>query len=153
MSLRPNFWENFPLQQLNNDEWEALCDHCGACCLVKFEDEESGDVEYTDVACQLLDCATGSCSRYETRRTFVPDCISLTVENIAKMHWLPASCAYKRLFLGQSLPDWHYLITKDKTKTQFLMQKYNISVAGRCVSETQVSEWEQEERIIHWIRQ
>lgn len=151
--LRPNFWEHFALKDLTSAEWEALCDGCGACCLVKFEDDDTGEVLYTDVACQLLDCETGACSRYAVRRNFVPDCIRLTVDNISQMHWLPATCAYKRLFLGKSLPSWHLLITRDKTKTDLFMRQNHVSVAGRCVSEKNVSELEQEERIIHWIHQ
>ncbi|MFW2177767.1 MULTISPECIES: YcgN family cysteine cluster protein [unclassified Moraxella] len=153
VTLRPQFWERFALAEFTNAEWEALCDGCGACCLIKFKDDDTGEVEYTDVACQLLDCATASCSKYATRREYVPDCISLSVENIGEMDWLPASCAYKRLFLGQRLPNWHYLITQDKAVTAKKMRQKNISMAGRCVSESHVSEWEQEQRVIHWIKQ
>lgn len=152
-TLRPNFWEKYPLSELTTAEWEALCDGCGACCLVKLEDEETGRVEYTDVACQLLDCETGQCSCYEERQKFVPDCINLTAEMLPELMWLPASCAYKSLYQGKSLPHWHYLITQDKQLSQKLMFEQNISVAGRCVSEKLVDEWAQEERIIHWIEQ
>ena len=69
------------------------------------------------------------------------------------MYWLPASCAYKRLYYGQQLPSWHLLLTQDAAVTQAMMRQKNISVAGRCQSETEVSELEQEERVIHWIRQ
>lgn len=151
--LRPDFWKKYSLDEMTQTEWEALCDGCGACCLVKLQDEETDEVEYTDVACQLLDCETGQCSRYDNRRKFVPDCISLTVEILSHLTWLPASCAYKRLYQGKNLPEWHFLITQDKAITQQLMKKHNISVAGRCVSETQIPEIEQEERVITWIKQ
>ncbi len=151
--IRPNFWQKYPLDMLTTAEWEALCDGCGACCLVKLQDEDTDEVEYTDVACRLLDCETGSCSRYAERRAYVPDCISLTVEILADLPWLPATCAYKRLYRGQDLPNWHLLITKDKAKTEQLMYQNNVSVAGRCVSETQISEIDQEERVIYWIEQ
>ena len=72
----------------------------------------------------------------------MPDCISLTIDNIGEMYWLMASCAYKRLYYGQPLPSWHLLLTQDAAVTQTMMQK-NISVAGRCQSETEVSELEQ----------
>lgn len=152
-TLRPNFWENYTLSDLTQAEWEALCDGCGACCLVKLEDEDTGDVEYTDVACQLLDCETGYCSQYDNRRHFVPDCISLTVEILPALTWLPTTCAYKRLYHGKKLPSWHFLLTQDQHLTQKLMRQKNISVAGRCVSEKFVSEWEQEERVITWVKQ
>ena len=153
VTLRPQFWERFSLEQLTQAEWEALCDGCGACCLIKFKDDDTDEVEYSDVACRLLDCATGACQHYPTRRDYVPDCISLTIDNIGEMYWLPASCAYKRLYYGQSLPSWHLLLTQDAAVTQAMMRQKNISVAGRCQSETEVSELEQEERVIHWICQ
>lgn len=151
--LRPKFWENYSLPELTIPEWEALCDGCGLCCLIKFEDEDTQEVTYTDVACQLLDCTTGFCSNYSERKTFVPDCISLTVQNLANMPWLPATCAYKRLFLGQNLPKWHPLITQNRSNSLRKMQQKGISVAGRCVSETQIPEIEMEERVIQWIKQ
>lgn len=151
--LREKFWENYPLSELNPAEWEALCDGCGACCLIKYEDEDTHEVTYTDVACQLLDCQTGFCSNYAERKTFVLDCITLTVEKLAKMPWLPATCAYKRLFLGQNLPKWHPLITQNPLKSQQKMRQKNVSVAGKCISETQVDELEMEERVIMWIKQ
>ncbi len=152
-ALRPNFWQKYPLDALTTEEWEALCDGCGVCCLIKFldDDEEQQEVAYTDVACQLLDCQTGWCSRYDNRHEFVPDCIRLTYEDLADMMWLPDTCAYKRLYLGLELPDWHLLITADKQKTQSQMQQAGVSVAGRCVSEIGMSDEEMEERVIHWV--
>ncbi|WP_026212821.1 YcgN family cysteine cluster protein [Faucicola boevrei] len=153
LNIRPLFWQKYRLAELTTAEWEALCDGCGACCLIKLQDEDSDTVEYTDVACRLLDCATGACKNYANRRAYVPDCIGLTVQLLADLPWLPASCAYKRLYQGQDLPSWHYLITKDKAKTTEAMYRNNISVAGRCVSENDVNEIEQEERIIQWVEQ
>lgn len=151
--LRPQFWQHYPLNELTTAEWEALCDGCGACCLIKFEDESTGEIEYTDVACQLLDCSTGHCSDYANRKKFVPDCISLTVAKLAKMPWLPATCAYKRLYQGKNLPAWHHLITQNAELSRYLMRQQGISVAGRCESEDNVTEMEQEERVIYWIEQ
>ncbi|OPH39195.1 YkgJ family cysteine cluster protein, partial [Moraxella lacunata] len=110
--LRPNFWQNYPLSALTDNEWEALCDGCGVCCLVKYLDDDNPRfTEYTDVACKLLDTATGHCSDYANRKASVPDCIRLTVDMLPNMMWLPRHCAYKRLHLGQGLPHWHYLKT------------------------------------------
>lgn len=139
--LRPQFWSRFALAELNHSEWEALCDGCGSCCLIKYIDEdENGDVdeelvEYTDVTCQLMDCATGYCQHYATRQEHAPDCIQLTMNNLPNMMWLPAHCAYKRLYKGQSLPSWHLLLTEDAVATQQQMRAANVGVAGRCVSE------------------
>jgi len=93
-ALRPQFWSRYTLAELNPSEWEALCDGCGSCCLIKYIDEdEQGNVdedlvEYTDVTCQLMDCATGYCTHYATRQEHVPDCIQLTIENLPNMMWL-----------------------------------------------------------------
>lgn len=157
-TLRPNFWSRFTLSELNHSEWEALCDGCGSCCLIKYIDEdENGDVdeeivEYTDVTCQLMDCATGYCQHYATRQEHVPDCIQLTMDNLPQMMWLPSHCAYKRLYKGQNLPSWHLLLTQDVVVTQQQMRAANVGVAGRCVSETGMSDEEMETRVVNWVQ-
>ena len=104
------FWEK-PLASLTRDQWEALCDGCGKCCLNKLEDEDTGAVALTRVACRLLDDATCRCAHYESRKKFVPDCIQLTAETIEQhMYWLPATCAYRLRHEGQPLPEWHPLL-------------------------------------------
>ena len=160
-TLRPQFWSRFALSELNHSEWEALCDGCGSCCLIKYIDDEhvSDDdnsheaemVEYTDVTCQLMDCATGYCQHYATRQEHVPDCIQLTMENLPQMMWLPSHCAYKRLYKGQGLPSWHLLLTQDAVATQQQMRAANVGVAGRCVSEIGMSDEEMETRVVNWV--
>lgn len=146
--LRPEFWKKYPLNQLNTAEWEALCDGCGLCCLVKLEDEDSGEVVYTKVACKLLDCSTGQCSNYNQRHHDVPDCIQLNLENIPQLHWLPSSCAYKRLSQQQPLPAWHYLNTGSR-QTVIDAKK---SVAQRCISETLVNDEDLEDYVVKWVK-
>jgi uncharacterized cysteine cluster protein YcgN (CxxCxxCC family) len=109
-----NFWETKTLEQMTPDEWEALCDGCGLCCLVKVEDENSGEVFNTSVSCFLLDTASCRCSDYENRLTKAPMCTRLTRKNLAEMNWLAETCAYKRLDAGQLLPAWHHLLTNDR---------------------------------------
>lgn len=153
-ALRPQFWTQFKLSELNHSEWEALCDGCGSCCLIKYIDNDDDEelVEYTDVTCQLMDCATGYCKHYAARQEYVPDCIQLTIENLPNMMWLPAHCAYKRLYKGQALPDWHLLLTQDAVVTQQQMRAANIGVAGRCVSESGMSDEEMETRVVNWVK-
>ena len=158
LELRPQFWTRFALHELNHSEWEALCDGCGSCCLIKYVDEdEEGNVdeeqvEYTDVACHLMNCATGYCQHYDTRQEYVPDCIQLTIEKLPKMMWLPAHCAYKRLYKGQSLSEWHLLLTGDAVATQQKMRAANIGIAGRCISEVGMSDEEMEPRVVNWVK-
>ncbi|MGP9519423.1 MULTISPECIES: YcgN family cysteine cluster protein [unclassified Psychrobacter] len=151
--LRPQFWSRFALNELNHSEWEALCDGCGSCCLIKYIDNDADEelVEYTDVTCQLMDCSTGYCSHYATRQEYVPDCIQLTMENLPNMMWLPSHCAYKRLYKGQGLPSWHLLLTGDAVVTQQQMRAANVGVAGRCVTEIGMSDEEMETRVINWV--
>ena len=146
--LRPQFWKKYSLTELNPAEWEALCDGCGLCCLIKLEDEELQEIAYTKVACKLLDCQTAQCSNYSQRVQHVPDCIQLTPEKLANIQWLPASCAYRRLEQGKSLPSWHYL--NSGTRSSIIQAKK--SAAGRCISEVDVDEEQIEDYIVRWIR-
>lgn len=134
------FWETESLQEMTAEQWEALCDGCGLCCLQKLQDDEDNAVYYTRIACKLLDLTTCQCSHYPERKQFVPDCIQLTVKDIDSFHWLPPTCAYRRLAEGKKLPEWHPLLTGDAESTI----KSGITMAGKMLSETEVNEdnWE-----------
>ena len=139
--LRPRFWERVPLDRMTRPEWEALCDGCGKCCLNKLEDEDSGEVALTRVACRLLDDATCRCAHYETRHQFVPDCIVLTPQTLADhMYWLPGTCAYRLLWEGRPLAQWHPLVSGDAQS----VHAAGVSVRDRTVSEfdTPFEDWE-----------
>ena len=110
--VRP-FWER-PLASLSREEWEDLCDGCGKCCLHKVEDEDTGRIWPTNVACKLLDLKTGRCSDYRNRRAHVPDCLRLTPRLAAEIEWLPDTCAYRLRAANQPLPSWHYLVSGDR---------------------------------------
>ncbi|GLS84741.1 YcgN family cysteine cluster protein [Paraferrimonas haliotis] len=138
------FWETKSLSELTSDEWEQLCDGCGKCCLNKVIDDDTDDIYYTEVACKLLDDKSCQCKQYETRFKYVPDCVTITLENIESLPWLPNSCAYKRLYYGESLPKWHYLIAGDKRK----MHRKQKSVQGKTICETQIKELQ--DHIVIW---
>ncbi|MBN2647294.1 MAG: YcgN family cysteine cluster protein [Thiotrichales bacterium] len=112
--LSEKFWERKTLAQMNDLEWEALCDGCGLCCLTKLQDEETDEVVYTRVVCPYSDPKTAQCRDYANRSVNVPACVQLTRQRVAEFDWLPDTCAYRMLHRGQSLPDWHPLISKDK---------------------------------------
>ena len=135
--FRDNFWE-LPLAQLTRAEWEALCDGCGQCCLHKLEDEDTGEVHFTNVACRLLDTATAQCKDYRNRLAHVPDCLRLTPAKIAAYQWLPATCAYRLRADGEPLRDWHYLISGDRETVHTAGQ----STRGWTVSEVDAGELE-----------
>jgi len=109
-----DFWEDLTLDQMTEQQWESLCDGCGLCCLVKIEDDDSGQVYNTTVSCRQLDVESCRCSDYQNRFINIPMCTQLTLENLPQLDWLPATCAYKRLYDGEVLPSWHPLITKNK---------------------------------------
>lgn len=111
------FWKTLSLAEMSTSQWESLCDGCGKCCVVLLEDEDDGSVWETDVACKLYDCDKRRCTDYANRHSIVPDCVRLTPENAGTLAWMPNSCAYRRLALGQDLPDWHPLITGDPAST------------------------------------
>ena len=141
--LRPRFWE-LPLKQLTPPEWEALCDGCGKCCLNKLEDEETGQVAFTSVACRLLDGETCRCGQYDIRLQFVPECIVLTPANMDRVgYFMPATCAYRLRHEGEPLPDWHPLLTGDAESVHD-----GHSVRGWTVPEFEVPEEDWEDYVI-----
>ena len=129
MSAR--FWDDTPLEQLDRGQWEALCDGCGKCCVHKLEDEDTGDLLPTNVACRLLDRRSGQCSDYRHRRALVPECVRLTPASLAAIDWLPQSCAYRLRADGLPLPDWHHLVCGDREA----VHRAGMSVRGWTVSE------------------
>jgi uncharacterized protein len=113
MTAELPFWKSKSLAQMTRAEWESLCDGCGRCCLNKLEDEDTGEFIYTRAACKLLDLETCRCTDYPNRARKVPDCVTLTPENVPTLGWLPATCAYRLLDEGKSLPWWHPLVSGD----------------------------------------
>ena len=143
--LRTKFWEKHSLNKLKPEEWEALCDGCGKCCLNKLEDPDTAEVALTRVACRLLDDSTCRCSQYEIRKQFVPNCVFLTPANISEnAYWMPETCAYRLLYEGKKLYDWHPLITGDPNS----VHKAGVSVQGWTIPEFEVDEEEWENYII-----
>lgn len=132
------FWEDKPLEALDRAEWEMLCDGCGKCCVHKLEDEETGELFPTNVACKLLDRHSGRCSNYRHRRAFVPECVRLTPKLAATLDWLPETCAYKLRAEGKQLPEWHHLVSGDPEA----VHKAGMSVRGWTVSEVEAGELE-----------
>lgn len=141
--LRDRFWE-LPLDALDREEWEALCDGCGRCCLHKLEDDYTGEVTETNVACRLLDTGTARCSDYKHRKAFVPDCLRLTPRLVREVPWLPETCAYRCRAEDRPLPRWHPLLTGSSEA----MIRAGASVAGRVISEDDAGPLEH--HIVEW---
>jgi uncharacterized cysteine cluster protein YcgN (CxxCxxCC family) len=141
------FWKFKQLHDMTPEEWESLCDGCGICCLYKLEDEETGEILYTNVACRLLNPNTCRCTDYEHRTKEMPTCLNLTPRLVPKLKWLPSTCAYRRIANGEDLYAWHPLISGNPDAAHFA----GISVRGKTIPESTVNLNDLEDFIIDWI--
>ena len=132
------FWKNKSLRQMSSSEWEALCDGCGKCCLVKLIDDLTDDLHYTTVARKLLDCESCQCGDYENRKSLVEGCVILSPRLIEELHWMPSTCAYRLIYEGKDLYWWHPLISGSPNT----VHEAGISVRGRVISEREVKDSE-----------
>lgn len=143
--IRPEFWKHYRLQDLSRAEWEALCDGCAKCCLIKLEDEDTGALAYTDIACRLLDHDSCRCGNYPLRTRLVPGCVMLGRRNLdSVLEWMPGTCAYRLMRDGRPLPDWHPLLTGDPES----VHRAGISLRGRMVAEYEVDEEDWPDHVI-----
>lgn len=140
--MRERFWERYSLSELTATEWEALCDGCGQCCLVRRADDEQ--VTVYGIACELLDIEQSRCSDYKNRFARVPYCRQLTPENVPRYDWLPDSCAYRRLAMGVALADWHPLIAGSQEQ----MIALGVTVSSYAVPMKEVPEYRMHQHVI-----
>ena len=140
------FHETKSLDEMSKAEWESLCDGCGKCCVLKLEDMDTGEVYSTDVGCKLLDCSSAQCHNYAERKTYVPDCVVLTPETLGQISWMPKSCAYRRIYEGRGLADWHPLISG----TPDSVAEAGHSVAGLIFPEGSVDDSDIPDHIVDW---
>ena len=140
----PPFWKRKTLDQMTAGEWESLCDGCARCCLEKLEDDETGRVSYTEVACRLLDADACRCADYANRSRRVASCVTLTPRTVAQYGWLPSTCAYRLIAEGKDLAWWHPLVSSDPNS----VHRAGLSVRGRVISEKEAGELE--DHIVEW---
>ncbi|HXF52501.1 MAG TPA: YcgN family cysteine cluster protein [Hyphomicrobiaceae bacterium] len=129
------FWRRKQLDEMTEAEWESLCDGCGLCCLLKLEDEDTGEVHLTRLACRQLDVGTCRCRDYPNRFTRVPDCVDIDATSVAELRWLPATCAYRLLAEGSDLCWWHPLVSGDPET----VHQAGVSVRGWAMCETRAT--------------
>ena len=140
-----SFWKTKTLAEMTPEEWESLCDNCGKCCLHKLEDEESGKVFFTSVACKLINLNTCRCTRYSERTRLVPECVDLKQYDFAQKHWLPSTCAYRLVNEGKELPAWHPL----RSGSSASVKKAGVSIRSYAIKESDSRNLE--DHIIEWL--
>ena len=144
MTEKP-FWQTVKLADMTAAQWEAVCDGCAKCCLVKLQDEDSGEIVFTDIVCNLLDQQTCRCAHYQERTKLVPDCVKLTKDNLDKIDFMPPSCAYRLLHEGKDLPQWHPLVSGRADS----VVGAGMSVKGRVIAEM-AFDGDSEDRVVDW---
>lgn len=142
------YWKAKGLDRMTDAEWEALCDGCGRCCLNKLEEEETGDIYWTNVACRLLDHRTCRCKDYANRWDFVPDCVKLDPREVIEQTytWLPPTCAYRLVAEGRDLYWWHPLVSGDPET----VHAAGVSVRGRVISDEGMKLEDYEDHVVEW---
>ena len=140
------FWETKNLIDMNENEWESLCDKCGKCCVIKLEDLDTQKVHYTNISCKLLCEKSASCKDYENRKSIVPDCIILSPDNLKDLKWMPKTCAYKLLNEGKNLPYWHPLLSGNDKE---IVNSGN-SVKNRVTNENEIKIKNLPDYIFNW---
>lgn len=143
--ITPAFWRGRSLADLSPAEWEALCDGCGKCCLLKLEYAPPREVFYTNVRCRLLDEASCRCTDYPNRSRRVADCVTLDPAAVRAAYWLPRTCAYRIVAEGKDLPDWHPLVSGNPLS----VRRSGNSVCGRTIAEEEAGELEH--HLVTWI--
>ncbi len=142
-----DWWHDKSLAELDDREWEALCDGCAKCCLHKLEDDDTGEVFYTKVRCRYLDEQTCRCTDYTNRSVLVPHCIQLRADEVHTLDWLPSTCAYRLRAHGQPLPQWHPLVSGDANT----VHRAGVSIRGRAISDEYIHPDGFDEHIVHWV--
>jgi uncharacterized cysteine cluster protein YcgN (CxxCxxCC family) len=145
--METEYWKHKTLEDMDHGEWEALCDGCGRCCLLKIEDEDSGALFYTNVICEYHDNQQCRCTHYKDRSLLVPDCIKVTPEVARSEKWLPDTCAYRLLAEDKPLFDWHPLLSGNADS----VHTAGISVRDKVVAEQYVHPDELPEHLAHWL--
>lgn len=131
---------------MDRTEWEMLCDGCGKCCLFKLDFKDKKGVSYTNVACRFLDPMKVQCKSYWNRHAVVSTCMILTPSRVEQYSWLPKTCAYRLLYEGKDLPEWHYLVCEDPDE----IHRSGYSVKGKVVSEEYVHPKDLESHMTDW---
>ncbi len=143
----PRFWEQKTLFEMTRAEWESVCDGCAKCCLTQLQDEQSEQLVFTNVACDLLNDNTCECTDYDNRSDRVPSCVTMDAGNVEQAaEFAPPTCAYRLLLLGEDLPEWHHLVSESRDT----IHQQNKSVKGKVVFARNVDDESIEDHVVEW---
>ncbi len=146
--MKNEFWKTKSLFDMTRTEWESVCDGCAKCCLQQLQDEQTEQLVFTDVVCDLLDEGSCKCTDYLNRSTRVPSCMTMTKENVEECaEFAPPSCAYRLLLVGEDLPEWHHLNTGHKQS----IHTRGKSVRGRVRQQNSVDMDKIEDFVVDWV--
>ena len=102
----------------------------------------------TNISCRLFDGETSQCGQYALRKQLVKDCVVLSPENIERhAYWMPTTCAYRLLFEGKPLFNWHPLVSGDKDS----VHQSGISMRHKVVAEFEIDQDDLEDYIVKEI--
>ena len=147
MKTETPFWVEKTLFDMSHDEWESICDGCAKCCLTQLEDEETNLLVFTDVACDLLDGETCQCTDYQNRSTKVPSCITMNRDNVHEVaEFAPPTCSYRLLLTDQPLPEWHHLVTGDRS----VIHEQEKSVKGKVRFASEIDPEDIQDYVVDW---
>lgn len=141
------FWKRKTFDEMTREEWESLCDGCARCCLYKLEDEDTGEIYYTNVVCRLLDTYRCRCTAYQERSKLMPTCLVLTPDLVRQLRWMPKTCAYRLVAEGKDLAWWHPLVSGNPNT----VHEAGISVRWRTLAEKDVDMDNLEDYIVDWM--
>jgi uncharacterized cysteine cluster protein YcgN (CxxCxxCC family) len=141
-----SFWKTKKLPEMTTEEWESLCDNCGKCCLRKLEDEDTGEIVFTSVACKLINLNTCRCTRYSERTRLVPECLNLKQYDFTQYNWLPSTCAYRLLNDGKELQKWHPLVSGSTSS----VKRAGVSIRSYAIKESMAVNLE--DHVIEWLK-
>lgn len=114
----------------SEEEWELLCDFCALCCLYKIRDDDTNEVFYTKIMCPFMNKETKHCNCYYDRFDKMPTCAKISVKTLPKIAaWLPKNCAYRCLYEGIELPEWHPILADSSDEALTIRQK----ISSICV--------------------
>ena len=146
--MKNEFWKTKSLFDMTHKEWESVCDGCAKCCLQQLQDEQTEQLVFTDVVCDLLDKGSCKCTDYMNRSNRVPTCMTMTKENVEECaEFAPTSCAYRLLLIGEDLPEWHHLNTGDSQS----IHDRDKSVRGRVRHQKDIDLEKIEDFVVDWV--